>query len=180
MFDTVIVILKRASKAYRQQKGLTVFLDEYRRELERIRDLSEAVRNEPALKGAKVSGSLNRLGKLESELCDWLAKVDPGNKRSLSQFADQFTRGKEDRKKLDAIMIDLDRAKRDLQLDIDLHNVSVSHGIKKSIDTRSKNTTHIGPKPEKNRTVIGNPNVTVRTKSLGKGKITANSQARRI
>ena len=171
MFETVIDILKRASKAYKQQKGLTVFLDEYRRELERIRDLSRSVKNEKAFKGAKVSEPLTRLEKLEEKLCKWLAKVDPGDKKALSQFADQLTRGKEDRKRLDEIMKDLDRVKRDLQLAINMHHTSLSHGIKKAIDTNSKNTIHVGPKPDKHRTIVGKSDKTVRPGSRDKGKI---------
>ena len=167
----MIVILKRASEALKHKKGLIAFLDKHRRELESIRDLSESVRNEKAFKGAKVSELLTRLKTLEDELCAWLAKVDPRDKRSLRQFADQLICGPEDRKKLDDIMNDLDRVKRDLIIALNMHHTSLSHGIRKAMDTKSKNTIHIGPKPEKSRTIGGKSNFVVRTKPPDKSKI---------
>jgi hypothetical protein len=58
-------------------------LDKYRLELKGIRDLIESVKNEKALKAAKVSEQLTNLKRLKGKLCDWLIKVEPCNKKSL-------------------------------------------------------------------------------------------------
>jgi hypothetical protein len=164
MFETVIEVLKRVIKAYKQHKGLADVLTKYRRELERVRDLSESVRNEKALKKAKVSEPLTRLKELEGKLCDWLANVDPGDKKSLRRFADQLSRGQDDRKKLDDIMKELDRIKSDLQLAINMHHTTMSHDIRKAVVPKSKNATRASRKPEKNHSNAGESNLAVRTK----------------
>ncbi len=155
------MILKSIRKAYKQHKGLTGFLFEYRLELERIQDLIESVKNEKALKGAKVSEPLTSLKHLEGKLCDWLAKVDPGDKKSLRQFADQLLRGQDDRKKLDHIMKDLDRAKNNLLLALSMHHSTVVHSIGQVVDTKSSKTIRLSQKVKTNRSTIGRANIIV-------------------
>ena len=138
------MVLKSISRAYKQQKGLTDFLDKYRLELEGIRDLIESLKNEKALKAAKLSEPLTKLKKLEVKLCDWLAKVDPGNKKALRQFADQLLRGQDDRKNLDHIMMDLDRAKNNLLLAISMHQTTMTQNIRDAVKTNSNKTTRAG------------------------------------
>jgi hypothetical protein len=155
------VILKSISRAYKQQKGLTDFLDKFRLELEGIRDLIESVKNEKALKAAKVSEPLTNLKKLEGKLCNWLAEVEPGNKKSLRQFADQLIRGQDDRKKLDHIMKDLDRAKNNLLLAISMHQTTVTQNIRDAVNTKSNKTIRVSQKAKKTRGVSVRPNIMV-------------------
>lgn len=157
------MILKSIRKAYKQHKGLTDFLVEYRRELEGIQDLIESVKNEKALKGAKVSEPLTSLKHLEGKLCDWLAKVDPGDKKSLRQFADQLLRGQDDRKKLDHIMKDLDRAKNNLLLALSMHHSTVVHSIGQAVDTKSNKTIRLSQNAKTNRSTTGRANIIVPT-----------------
>jgi hypothetical protein len=164
------VIFKRVSKAYKQQKGLTVLLDKHRLELERIRDLSESVRNEKALKGAKVSEPLTRLKQHEIELCGWLAKVDPGDKKSLRRFADQLVHGEGDRKKLDSIMKDLDRVKDDLTLVMNMHSVRMSYNIRQVVAINGNKTVRVNQKLEKNRSTAGGANVIASTQARTNSK----------
>jgi hypothetical protein len=164
------VIFKRVSKAYKQQKELTVFLDKHRLELERIRNLSESVRNEKALKGAKVSEPLTRLKQLEVELCGWLTKVDPRDRKSLRRFADQLLHGEGDRKKLDGIMKDLDRVKNDLTLVMNMHSARMSYNIRQAVVIKSNETVRVNQKSEKNGSTAGGANVTAPTQARTKSK----------
>ncbi len=164
------MILKSISRAYKQQKGHADFLEKYRHELEGIRDLIESIKNEKALKAAKVSEPLINLKKLEGKLCDWLAKVDPGNKKALRQFADQLIRGQDDRKKLDQIMKDLDRAKTNLLVAISMHQTTMTHNIRDVINTKSNKTVRVSQKAMKNPRVGVKPKIVVSRRATTSSK----------
>jgi len=89
--------------------------------------------------------------------------VDPSNKSSLRQFADQLVRGKEDRKKLDNIMANLDRVKKDLSLVIDMHQVKISYNISQAVGKKGKGTIRVDQKPKSSRSTASRVNVTAPT-----------------
>jgi len=144
----VIRIFKSVNHAYKRHKELATLLDKYRLELERIRDLSESVKDQKAFKGAKISDPIARLENLELKLCSWLAEVDPGNKKSIQRFREQLLHGKDHRKKLDDIMNALDEVKTDLLLAINLHNTTMSYDMK-AVMAKTKKAIQIGAKLEK-------------------------------
>jgi hypothetical protein len=129
-------------------------LDKYRLELEDIRDLIESIKNLKALKAAIVSEPLTNLKKLEGKLCDWLAKVEPGNKKSLRQFSDQLIHGQDDRKKLDHIMKDLDRAKNNLLIALSMHQTTATLNIRDVVNTENTKPIRVSQKAKKHRNVI--------------------------
>ena len=125
-------------------------MDKYRLELEGIRDLIESLKNDKALKAARVSEPLTNLKRLEVKLCDWLAEVEPGNKKSLRKFADQLIRGQDDRKNLDHIMTDLDRAKNNLHLAISMHQTTM---IRDAVKTKRTKITRASQKAKENPSI---------------------------
>ncbi|KAF2847362.1 hypothetical protein T440DRAFT_471075 [Plenodomus tracheiphilus IPT5] len=154
LFETAIDIFKHIKTSYKRSKELTSILDKHGLELERIRDLSDSVRNEKALEGAKFSEPLARIKELEHKICKWLAKVDPGDKTSLRKFADQLVRGQDDRKKLDNIMQDLDRAKSDLSMIMAMHQAKVSYKISEAVIPRNNHAFALNQKSVKHRSAV--------------------------
>jgi len=151
----VIRIFKSVHHAYKRHKELATLLDKYRLELERIRDLSNSVKDERAFEGARIFEPISRLEKLELKLCSWLVEVDPGNKKSIQRFGEQLLHGKSHRKKLDDIMNELDEVKTDLLLAINLYNTTMSYDMRKAVIAKTKKAMQVGAKPEKDRSSVG-------------------------
>lgn len=116
-------------KAYDRHQNLTTALDKHALEMETINALVRTIDNEAALQTAVVIAELDKLYTLGVKLVRCLEELDPGKKGIFRQLAHQVVHGTKDEETLADIMGDLDRAKADLALRVQLANVGLTRMV---------------------------------------------------
>jgi hypothetical protein len=126
LLEGAIRLLKRVRKAYERHQNLTAVLDKHALEIETINTLVFTIKNENALQTAVVIAELDKLYAVGVKLVRCLEELDSGKKGIVRQLAHQLVHGTKDEETLADIMRDLDRAKADLSLRVQLANVGLT------------------------------------------------------
>jgi len=113
-------------KAYERHQNLTAALDKHALEIETINTLVFTIDNENALQTAVVIAELDKLYTVGVKLVRCLEELDSGKKGIVRLLAHQLVHGTKDEETLADIMRDLDRAKADLSLRVQLANVGLT------------------------------------------------------
>jgi hypothetical protein len=113
-------------KAYERHQNLTAVLDKHALEIETINTLVIIIEKENALQTAVVIAELDKLYAVGVKLVRCLEELDSGKKGIVRQLAHQLVHGTKDEETLADIMRDLDRAKADLSLRVQLANVGLT------------------------------------------------------
>jgi hypothetical protein len=129
LLEGAIRLLKRVRKAYERHHDLTAVLDKHALEIETINVLIRTIDDEDALQTAVVNSELTKLHAVGAKLVRCLRELDPGNKGRVRQLAHQLVRGTKDEETLADIMKDLDRAKANLSLRVQLANVGLTRMV---------------------------------------------------
>jgi hypothetical protein len=116
-------------KAYERQQNLTEALDKHALEIENLNAIVGAIVNENALQTAAVSSELTKLHDVGAKLVKCLGELDPRNKGIVRQLAHQLVHGTKEEETLADIMTDLDRAKANLSLRVQLANVGLTRMV---------------------------------------------------
>lgn len=122
-------MLGRLRKAYERHHSLVAVLDKHALEIESVSALVCTINDEDALQTAVVISELTRVHAIGTRLAECLGELDPGNKGKVRQLAHQLVHGTRDEETLADIMKDLDRAKANLGLLVQLANVGISRVI---------------------------------------------------
>ena len=129
LLDGAIRLLKRVRKAYDRHQNLTATLDKHALEIETINTLVCLIKNENALQTAVVITELDKLYAVGVKLVRCLEELDSGKKGIVRQLTHQLMHGGKDEETLANIMRDLDRAKGDLSIRVQLANVGLTRMV---------------------------------------------------
>ena len=129
LLEAAIRLVKRVRNAYERHHNLTAALDKHALEIETINLLVRTIDDEDALQTAVVNSELTRLHTVGVKLVRCLRELDPGNKGMVRQLAHQLVHGTKDEETLADIMKDLDRAKANLSLRVQLANVGLTRMV---------------------------------------------------
>jgi hypothetical protein len=129
LLEGAIRLIKRVRNAYERHHNLTAALDKHALEIETINLLVRTIDDEDALQTAVVNSELTRLHNVGVKLVRCLRELDPGNKGMVRQLAHQLVHGTKDEETLADIMKDLDRAKANLSLRVQLANVGLTRMV---------------------------------------------------
>jgi hypothetical protein len=133
LLEGAIRLLKRVRKAHERRHDLTSVLDKHALEIETINVLVRTVDDEDALQTAVVNSELTKLHAVGAKLVRRLRELDPGNKGRVRQLAHQLVHGTKDEETLADIMKDLDRAKANLSLRVQLANVGLTRMVHNTV-----------------------------------------------
>jgi ethanolamine utilization protein EutP (predicted NTPase) len=125
LLESAILILGRLRKAFERQKELVAVLDKHDAELNNLKSLIQAVKDEKDLQTKAVGSELENLGVIETELVNYLDKIDTRGKGKMHQLAHQLVHGSKEEKKLAKIMEELNHGKLELFLRIQIASVGV-------------------------------------------------------
>lgn len=129
LLEGAIRLLKRLRKAYERHQNLTEVLDKHTLEIENINAILHAIASEDALQTAVVAFELTKLHVVGSKLVECLKELDSGNKGVVRQLAHQLIHGTKEEETLADIMTNLDRAKANLSLRVQLANVGLTRMV---------------------------------------------------
>jgi ATP phosphoribosyltransferase regulatory subunit HisZ len=116
-------------KAYERHQNLTAALDKYVLEIDSVNAIVSTIVDEDALQTASVASELTKLCTVGTKLMKCLKELDPGDKGIVRQLAHQLVHGTKEEETLADIMADLDRAKADLSLRVQLANVGLTRMV---------------------------------------------------
>lgn len=129
LLEASIRVLRRIRKAYERHQSLIAVLDKHTLEIESINVLVRTIDDEDALQTAVVISELTKVHAVGTKLAECLGELDPGNKGRVRQLAHQLVHGTKDEETLADIMKDLDRAKANLSLRVQLANVGMTRVV---------------------------------------------------
>jgi hypothetical protein len=129
LLEAAIRLVKRVRSAYERHHNLTAALDKHALEIETINLLVRTIDDEDALQTAVVNSELTKLHAVGVKLVRCLRELDPGNKGMVRQLAHQLVHGTKDEETLADIMKNLDRAKANLSLQVQLANVGLTRMV---------------------------------------------------
>jgi len=138
LLEVAIHTIKRVRKACERQRNLTEVLDKQTIKLKEIRKIVQMIEKEDALQTANVVIEVNKLQVIETELLQCLKKLNSTSTGTIQQLAHQFAHGSKDEKTLADIMDDLDRAKSNICLCIQLANVGLTRTINNTVLANAK------------------------------------------
>ena len=144
--NTALSGIGKLKDAYKKYHKCSTLFDRCQDELQSIKSLVELVKKESALHISAVATSLDKLKGPEERLQKWLAKVDTENKSAFQSFLRELTRGSDDRKKLETIMKDLDRAYHHLDSVIQIYHVGMSRKSDEQLVENSEGKRKAGQK----------------------------------
>ncbi|KAF0638236.1 hypothetical protein FPSE5266_20259 [Fusarium pseudograminearum] len=127
LIDQSIRLVKRVHQAYKDAENLPNVLDNYTKKLELVQAIIHTVQDEPELQTATVTLQLNSMKEVISSINSCLKTMadNAGNRSTLQRSWHQLTHGKANEKTLTDYMTDLDDAKSNLSLVIQLAAVGL-------------------------------------------------------
>lgn len=127
-------LIAKVRKAHREAKELPQALERRERRLKAVRTIIYAVQDEAALQTPTVTLQLKILSDVVCQIKDRLKALDKesSDKSAVSKALYQLTHGKADAKTLDDMMDDLDDAKSNLGLVIQLANIGLTKSCENS------------------------------------------------
>jgi hypothetical protein len=143
--------IRNLKDAYNHYHQCSTLFDRCQIELQIIKSLVKLVKNEPALHTQAIVKALNGLKGPEERLGKWLSRISTGNKSAVHSFLRELTRGSDNRKKLESIMMELDRAKGHLDSVIQIRHVGMSRKRDERDVANSKSKLQDSQKPKESR-----------------------------
>ncbi|PVH81843.1 hypothetical protein DL98DRAFT_623151 [Cadophora sp. DSE1049] len=122
-------LIKRVTEACDRQGSFTEVLEHHALEIESLHAIVRTIKNEEALQTAVVGVELDKVGVIGRKLVQCLRDLDPGSKGKARQIAHQLLHGTKEEETLSDIMVDLDRAKFNLSLRLQLATVGLTRMV---------------------------------------------------
>jgi hypothetical protein len=134
LVDQFLRLIVKVRKAHKDAKELPRALECREKRLKSVRDIIYAVQDEAALQTATVTLQLKTLSDVACQIKHRLRALDRAcsDKNAVSKVFHQLTHGKTDAKTLDDMMDDLDEAKSNLALVIQLANIGLAKSYENS------------------------------------------------
>ncbi|KAH7356406.1 hypothetical protein BKA65DRAFT_592024 [Rhexocercosporidium sp. MPI-PUGE-AT-0058] len=129
VLEVAFRLIKRAKKAYDRHNNLIEVLDQHSLEIQSVSAIVNTILDEDALQTAVVALELEKVGAIGRKLVQYLRDLDPGSKGQVRLIAHQLMHGTKEEGALALIMADLDRAKFNLSLRLQLANVGLTRMV---------------------------------------------------
>jgi hypothetical protein len=168
--NTGLNAIAKLKDAYNHYHKRSTLFDRCQDELRRIKGLVKLVKKESALHIPAVTIALNSLKVPEERLERWLPKLDTENKGAVHSFLRELKHGSDNRKKLEAIMKELDRAKRHLDSVIQIRHVEMSRKRDEKVVANSSAKAKAGQKHKKSPSEIEGTNKVASRRSRRAGE----------
>jgi len=133
LLEVAFRLIARVKKAYDRQNKLSEVLRKYTLEIESLSAIVRTILDEDALQTAMVALELDKVAVVGKKLVQCLRDLDPGSKGQMRQIAHQLLHGTKQEETLADIMVELDRAKFNLSLRIQLANVGLTRMVHNSV-----------------------------------------------
>lgn len=127
-------IIKRLKKAYDRQHNFVEVLGHHALEIESLRAIVCTIQDEEALQTAVVGLELDKVGAVGKRLVQCLRDIDPGTRNKVRQIGHQLLHGTKEEETLSDILVDLDRAKFNLSLRVQLATVGLTRMVHDTVD----------------------------------------------
>jgi hypothetical protein len=129
-----IRLISKLRKAYADAKELPQLLERHQNKLEFVLAIVRAIEDEDALQTITVIGQLNSVCDIVRQVKDCLRSLerDFGRNHAIKEMLHQLLKGKKDARSLADLMNDLDDAKTNLGLVIQLANIGLVKSIENS------------------------------------------------
>jgi hypothetical protein len=138
LLEGSIRLLSRIRKAYERHQNLIELLDSHVLAIDSITSIIGTIVDEDALQTAAVASELIKLRVIGTKLMKCIRELDPGDKGKVRQLAHQLVHGTKEEETLADIMSDLDRAKSDLSLRVQLANVGLTRMVHDTVLANAK------------------------------------------
>ncbi|PYI17757.1 hypothetical protein BO99DRAFT_414081 [Aspergillus violaceofuscus CBS 115571] len=154
LIEASISLIGQLHDAYKRQKEHSSFLAGYAEELRRAKSIIQVVADEPDLQTAEISAQLVRTEALVQKLVDLLRRLscEDNSKSAARQFFHQLTQGSRDERALSALVDQIDRAKADMTVLIQVAGVGL---VRTTDNTLAANTEVIQRVDRHIREVLG-------------------------
>lgn len=127
-------LIKRLKKAHDRQHSFVEVLGQHALEIESLRAIVCTIQDEEALQTAVVGLELDKVGAVGKKLVQCLRDIDPGTKGKVRQIGHQLLYGTKEEETLSDILVDLDRAKFNLSLRLQLATVGLTRIVHDTVD----------------------------------------------
>jgi hypothetical protein len=132
-------LFERLHEARKRQKELAEQITSYRGAVSQLEGIVNLVREEDALKTPHVGESIARVHNLSKDLNDYL-ETTVSTRAPVPEFLRQLLQGKAFGAKIEGIMRDLESAKLNLIMHIQVSNVGLTRGVGEAVQV---NTTTV-------------------------------------
>ncbi|CAG7930862.1 unnamed protein product [Penicillium olsonii] len=152
LLETSIGIVSRLRVAYSRQRAQQSVIERHNEELQGIESVIQVVRREEYLQTAAVVSELVKIKDLSQELLTLLKRLDPGDKSLPRQIAHQLSSGSKDEAALESILKQINTAKTNLLIHIQVAGVGLSRDGQNNIVA---NTAEISKLDQTIKTLLG-------------------------